>query len=149
MFAKWPILPPRRTMFMNSSRTVRRVVRQNPYSSNLANIVHEQFASSSPNCSSNGLFRNPGEHGSWTPIIQLFANSSPNNSPKYTAIFGIENRKITVSSSHYGTVRYTINDLNIFYGKSLVLSVCQIVRRVVREQLYNWCSWIVFANISK
>ena len=30
-----------------------------------------------------------------------------------------------------------------------MLSVCRIVRRIVREQLYNWCSLKVFAMISK
>ena len=69
LFAQWPFLPPRRTLSMNSSRTVRRTVRQNPFSSNLANSVHEQFANNSPNCWPNDLFRNLGEHCSWTPII--------------------------------------------------------------------------------
>jgi hypothetical protein len=36
---------------------------------------------------------------------ELFANCSS----KCTTFFGIENGKITVSSSHSGTVRYTIN----------------------------------------
>jgi hypothetical protein len=31
-------------LFMNSSRAVRRIVRQNPFLSNMANIVHDKFA---------------------------------------------------------------------------------------------------------
>ena len=89
-------LPPRRAMFMNSSRTVRRIVRQMTFfasrqtlflnSSRIArrtirqqtffaspaNIVHEQFANSSANCSPKPLFVQSGEHYSWT-VCEWFA----------------------------------------------------------------------------
>ena len=52
-------------------------------------------------------------------IVHL-ANILANCSPKCTAVFGIENMKITVSSSHYVTARYTLSDLNLVYGNSSV-----------------------------
>jgi hypothetical protein len=41
LFAKWPILPPRRTLLMNNSRTIRQNVRQMTSLEIMANIVHE------------------------------------------------------------------------------------------------------------
>ncbi len=93
-----------RKLFMNNARRGSKKGHLANISTNCSRAVHEQ-------CSPRLQNRSFGEQ-----FGELFASCSPNFSPKCTAIFGIENRKITVSTSHYGTVRYTINNLNMFYA---------------------------------
>jgi hypothetical protein len=75
LFAKWPFLQFLRTLFMNSSRTIRRTIRQMTFFASPANTFHEPIANSSLDFSPNELFSLPGEHCSWT-VREQFAELS-------------------------------------------------------------------------
>ena len=86
-------------------RTVRRTVRELLINNVRQSGEKGHLANNSASCSR-------AVHEPCSPGLQnrsfgeQFGELFVNCSPKCTAVFGIENRKITVSSSHYGTVRH-------------------------------------------
>ena len=118
----------KRVIWRTTRQTVRELfmknVRRGGQKSHLANSLGKSSRTAHEQCSPKLQKRSFGEQ-----FGELFANSSANCSPKCTAVFGIENRKNTISSSHYGTAPY-----RTVYPKRFKYFLWQMIFGTVRSK---------------